>query len=132
MIISEKDVISMGLTDDCMNASVVFRYQKSGGILVCPSCGEFLGLPKQNKQGTHTNGPRPKCGKCGMLAVVKCAQIATRPGTITRAIMRKSNGVVIVAKVKLNKLDKFDKNIGGMQAFRKLMAKCKPAGKAAA
>lgn len=124
MIIDGNVVNDLGLSPDCIGASIVFRYQKSGGQYVCPRCGTVLGTPRQ-KHGTIVGSDtRPSCGRCGVAAVIKFAQIITRPGTITRAIMRKQNGATVTAKVKLNKLDTYSKRLAREYAYQKLLTKC--------
>ena len=123
MRVDSERITENGLTQDCLGGTVVFRYQKTGGQFVCPDCGKVLGVPKMQR-GTVVGTDRPTCKDCGKKGVLKYAQIITTPGTITRAILRKEDGSCIVAKVKLNKQDKFDKRIAREAAFRKLMLKC--------
>ena len=125
MIVDKKSVDELELTEDCLGASIIFRYQKTGGVYMCPNCKITLGTPKQNHGTVIGTNERPKCPNCGNKSpVLKFAQLVTRPGAITRVIMRKTNGDSVVAKVKLNKEDKFDKGMARFYALDRLYSKC--------
>ena len=123
MILTKADADLYGLSDKLIGSSIVFRYQKTGGVFVCPKCGKYLGTPKHSSSGVIIETlNRKSC--CGIKAVLKGAEIVTHPGSITRIILRRNSQWFIKAKIVLNKDDKFDKKIAREIAFEKLMKKC--------
>jgi hypothetical protein len=124
MILTKEDVSNHGLLNELTGSSVVYRYQKTGGVFVCPKCGKYLGTPKHSRNGVIVETlKRKSC--CGTKAVLKGAEIVTHPGSITRAILRTDLHGEIKAKAVLNREDKFDKKVAREIAFDKLMKKAK-------
>ena len=126
MLVTKADADTYGLLNELVGSSVVFQYQKTGGILVCPKCGKYMGTPKHSKSGVIIYSPfRKKCSDCGEFTIIKGAEIVRRPGTTTRAILRTELHGIIKAKVILNEGDLYNKTIARAFAYEKLMKKAK-------
>lgn len=113
-----------GLPTEFLGSSVDFRYQKTGGVYVCPDCGKLIGTAKQLR-GTIVPQERPTCSSCGVLGVLKFAQIITKPGSTTKVILTMKDGTKFVGKTTLNKADKFDKRLARAYAMANLVKKIK-------
>lgn len=124
MKLTKEDAQKFGIAEELVGSNIVFQYQKTGGILVCSKCGKYLGTPKHGKSGVIIYSPiRKKCPICGGLALIKCAEILRKPGTVTRATLRNILHGDIEVKVVLNKEDKYCKNAARGWAYAKILKK---------
>jgi len=124
MVLTNEAINRLGLPAEFEGSTIVFQYQKTGGIFVCPKCHKYLGTPKHTKSGVIVyRNIRPRCPVCETPGIIKNAVNVTRPGAITRAIMRTPLHGNVKAKVVLNKEDKYDKPTARKLALEKLINK---------
>ena len=141
-IITAEQAQNLGLSSKFVNARYRYQYQKTGGLIICPKCGKYLGVPKHvggvivRKEGIKT----PICESCYELAfidmfgekffvhpkgVIKYAVDATNTHCKTTIVLTTVMGGKYTATVKLNKEDEYDKRIARQCAFEKLINKIK-------
>jgi hypothetical protein len=130
----ESYVKFIGLSDKFIDAKVKYRYQKTGGIIVCPKCEKFLGFPKhingiicRQELKTCPDCPQPDSILKGYntKGIIKFAETITIPRTKTTIILITVDGETFTTSVRLNKEDKFDKAVARQCALNKLVKKIK-------
>lgn len=144
-LLTADQVKNLGIGDKYIGAKYRYQYQKTGGIIVCPKCGKFLGFPKHSggvivkKEGENI----PICHNESCIriisqtergsildfeypqGVVKYAVNATNVHCKTTIVLKTIDGEIFTATVKLNKDDVYDKRIARQYAFEKLIGKLK-------
>ena len=102
--LTAEQCLNLGINEKYIGAKYRYQYQKTGGIIVCKSCGRFLGFPTTNGDVIGKQD-FSKLFDMGCEPVIKYAVNKTNVNTKTKIILTTVDGEVTTTSIKLNKED---------------------------